>query len=207
MASTSYEAPFVLAVDVGSSSVRATLFDARAQPVAGAAAREDYRLRLDREGMAEADARCLLERVDRCIDGALGGADKLAGQIAAVAVDTLAGNLLGIDRQGRAITPIYAYSDSRSRAAVPALRQDLDEASVYQRTGCPLHTAYTPARLLWLRNSSPEVFRRVHRWLDLGSFLFRSWMDDPEVPMSYSLASWWGLLDRHRLKWDEELLE
>ena len=48
--------------------------------------------------------------------------------------------------------------------------------------------------------------RRVHRWLDAGTFLYTRWFARMDIPISFSMASWTGLLNRHRLVWDEELL-
>jgi gluconokinase len=43
--------------------------------------------------------------------------------------------------------------------------------------------------------------------MDLGTFLYRRWLGRADVPISYSIASWTGLLDRRRLRWDAPILE
>lgn len=205
--SHSYEPPFVLAIDIGSSSVRAALFDARAQAVEGAEARESHLLHTAPDGTAEDQAEHLLERVNQVIDKALQAAGPLAREIKAVGVDTLAGTLLGIDEAGSPVTPIYTYADTRPGPEVEYLRQRLDVAAAYQRTGCPQHTSYAPARFPWVRRAYPDLARRVHRWMDAGTFLYTKWFGRSDIPMSYSIASWLGLLDRHQMQWDEELLD
>jgi gluconokinase len=205
--SPSYELPLVLAIDVGSSSVRASLFDARARAIEGAEARENHLLHTAPDGTAEDDAEHLLERVSQVIDQALRAAGPLAREIKAVGVDTLAGTLLGVDATGRPVTPIYTYADTRPGLEVEHLRRHLDVAAVYQRTGCPQHTSYAPARFLWLRQTCPEIARRVHRWMDAGAFLYTRWFGHANIPVSYSIASWLGLLNRHTMQWDEELLD
>jgi gluconokinase len=203
----SYELPLVLAIDVGSSSVRASLFDARAQAVEGAEAREAHFLHTAPDGTAEDSPEQLLERVNRVIDQALRAAGPLAREIRAVGVDTLAGTLLGLDQGGRPVTPVYTYADTRPSPEVEYLRQHLDEAVVYQRTGCPQHASYAPARFLWLRRAYPALARQVHRWMDAGTFLYTRWLGRVDLPISYSIASWLGLLNRHTMQWDEELLD
>ena len=202
----SYEPPFVLAIDVGSSSVRASLFDARAQPVEGADARAVHVLHTAPDGTAEDSAEHLLERVSEVIDQALRAAGPLAREIKAVGIDTLAGTLLGVDEAGSPVTPIYTYADTRPGPEVEHLRQHLDVAAAYRRTGCPQHTSYAPARFLWLRRAHPDVARRVRRWMDAGTFLYTKWFGRADIPMSYSIASWLGLLNRHKMRWDEGLL-
>jgi gluconokinase len=63
-----------------------------------------------------------------------------------------------------------------------------------------------PSRLRWLERTQPDMARRVRRWLPVGSLLYGRWFGTPEVPVSYSVAAWSGLLDRHALRWDAELL-
>ena len=200
------ESPFVLAVDVGSSSLRARLYDARARghPEVGAAT--PYVSAVQPGGGAEEDPVKLAEEVERTIDLALERAGGLAGEIAAVGMDTFVGNVVGVDDRGRPTTPLYTYADTRSGPDAARMRQELDAAAVHQRTGVTLHTAYTSTRLAWLRRTQPDAFARTARWVDFGGFLYERWFGAPS-PCSYSVASWSGLLDRHTLEWDSPLLE
>lgn len=201
------EPPLVLALDAGSSSVRAMLYDAGARQVESVEARQDHAIHTDAHGTAEEHPQHLLDAFSQVIDAALEKAGALAQRIAAVGLDTYASNVLGLDREGNPVTPIYTYADSRPAPDVERLRRELDVEAVHQRTGCPQHTAYLPGRFLWLRRTQPDVYQQVSRWVDMGTFLYQRWHGRADVPMCLSMASWSGLLDRHRLTWDEELLE
>ena len=196
---------FVVVLDVGSSSVKGALYDERARLVAGTLAREASPIHPRPDGAAEGDAADLVRRVDRVLDRVMKTAGKRAARVRAVGLDVLAITLCGVDDGGRPLTPLYTYADDRAREDVAALRRQLDAPSVYQRTGCPLHTAYLPARFRWLRRTQPRLFGSVRRWLDGGTLLHRRWFGR-DVPMSYSVASWSGLFDRRRLGWDQGLL-
>ena len=117
----------------------------------------------------------------------------------------LAPALLGTDEAERPLTPAYLYSDRRSEGAAGELRARLDAGAVHQRTGCPLHAGYAPARLAWLREQHPTTFERVSRWLSLGDYVFARLTG--ELRTSYSLASWSGLLGLRSRAWDSALLE
>ena len=199
--------PLVLAIDIGTSSVRGALYDARAHRLEETAAHEAHALTSDASGAAEAPAEEMAACVERVVDAVLASAGGAAGTVEAVAMATLAATALGVDGQNRAVTPVYTYADSRAADDVRALRRELDAAAVRQRTGCPLHTAYWPARLRWLRRAGPAAAARVTTWLDLGTYLSRRWLAGAGVPMSYSIASWTGLLDRRALRWDAEILQ
>jgi gluconokinase len=196
---------FVLVLDVGSSSIKGALYDERARLVAGTLAREVSPLHPRPDGATEGDANELVRRVERVVDRVMAAAGKRAARVRAVGLDVLAITLCGVDDGGRPLTPLYTYADDRAQADVAALRRELDVPTVYQRTGCPLHTAYLPARFRWLRRTQPRLFGSVRRWLDAGTLLHRRWFGR-DVPMSYSVASWSGLLDRRPLRWDQGLL-
>jgi gluconokinase len=199
------EAPFVLVVDVGSSSVRANLYDRHARLVPGTQQARHFALHTAADGTAEEDARALALEVEKVVDSVLAQAGRRAKEIAAVGLDTLVFAACGVDAKKTPVTPLYTYADTRARRQAQALRRELDFAAVYQRTGCPLHTAYMPARLRWLEETQPDVARRVRRWLPVGSLLYGRWFGQEAVPVSYSVAAWSGLLDRRRLEWDAEL--
>jgi len=197
--------PLVLVIDVGSSSVRANLYDRHARLVEGSQVAQAVTLHTAADGTAEEDALELAVAVERVVDAVLAKARARARHIAAVGLDTLVFAGCGVDAQGAPVTPLYTYADTRARREAQELRRELDFAAVYQRTGCPLHTAYMPARLRWLENAHASLTRRVKRWLPVGSLLYGRWFASSAVPISYSVAAWSGLLDRHTLQWDQEL--
>src|SRR3712207_1604239 len=106
--------PLILALDVGTSSTRTILFDRDAQMVEGQEVKRPYRLRTTPDGGVEADADELVAIAADAIDEALRMAGPLAGSIAAVGISCFWHSLMGIDRDGRALTPVYSWADTRS---------------------------------------------------------------------------------------------
>jgi len=202
-----HEAPYVLVIDIGSSAIKAGLYDARAEAVEGAAARIPHTVRLRSDGTAEEPVDELGAAVAQAVDAVLVRAGALAAEIGAVGADSMASTILALDRAGRPVTPVYTYADTRSGPDVEALRRDLDLSAVYDRTGCPQHTSYVPGRVRWLRRTQPSLADAVARWTDISTFLYSQWFGRSDVPSSYSVASWSGILDRHRLDWDSALLD
>lgn len=204
-ASRSAEPPLILAIDIGTSSTRVVLYDGRGGAVDGVAAQEQYTIRTTADGAAEDDPDAAIARVARCIDAVLALAGPLAGQIGAVAVDTLVTTTMAIDAAGRPLTPLLTYADTRNAADAEQLRRDLDERAIHDRTGCLLRTSYWPARLAWVRRAQPQVWRSAARWITLGEYLELQLFGRCRV--SFSVAAWSGLLDRRRLVWDAPLLD
>ena len=192
----------VIAVDVGTSSARAALFDDRGRPVADRFHQIAYAARVDASGAAEHDPRVVLAAVAACIDAVQprrGDAD-----VAAVAFCTYWHGLLGFDAARRPVTPIYLWADTRSAGDAELLRGALDEPALHARTGCHLHSSYWPAKLAWLMRAEPDLVRRVARWGSVGEMLELAFFG--EARTSISMASATGLFDQERIAWDPEAL-
>jgi gluconokinase len=194
----------VLALDVGTSSARARAFDAggRAQP--GAEGHVAYEPRTTRDGGVELDADALLEAVARALDGCLAGCGPRAREIAAVGASVFWHSLLALDDAGRPLTPVITWADTRSAKAAAELRAAHDERAIHARTGAPLHPAFFPAKLRWLRATRPGLFDRAVTWCGFAEYLQARLTG--AIGTSLSMASGTGLLDQVHDGWDEAML-
>lgn len=190
----------VLTLDIGSSGVRARLFDQDGNQHKPKAKRP-YTLTTTPDGGAVLDAQEIATACEDMLDEVCAG---LHHAIIAVACDTLVPNILGLNDDGEPITPAYTWGDTRAAAAAAELRTRLDPDAYHQRTGCFIHPSYVPAKLLWLRQTQPELYGRVKRWVSLGEYLMLRWFG--EARCSSSAASWSGLLDRTTQQWDTPTL-
>jgi gluconokinase len=196
---------YVVALDVGSSSVRAILHDQGAHPIPGVEVHIPHRPRVRPDGTAELDANTLVALVARAVSGVL----TLAGparsnRIVAVGVSTFWHGLVVADEAARALTPLYLWSDSRSAEATAKLRKRLDGEKVRLRTGCPIHPSYWPSKLTWLKTVRPGLWKQQVRWLSFGDLLY--WRLFGKLGTSLSMVSATGLFRLDDSQWDSELL-
>lgn len=195
--------PLVVALDVGSTASRGDVYDAAGQPVQGGRQKIAHRFRSGADGTSEIDADQVADEIGEIITDLV--ARPLQGRVAGVALDTFASSLVGVGADGRAVSPCYTYADSRCGQQVAALRSELDEAQVQQRTGCRLHSSYLPARLRWLRETDPDRFTAARRWMSLGEYVYLQLLGTTAA--GTSTAAWTGLLDRRTGRWDPEMLD
>jgi gluconokinase len=198
--------PWILALDVGTSSVRAQWVDAAGTPLAeDPAARAQYAWRVSDGGAMEADGEALADLCIRVIDGAVQAGRTAGLQPAAVATAVFWHGLVGIGADGRAATPVYGWGDGRARDAADGLRARLDEAAVHRRTGCFLHELYPAAKLVWLGGAAGDTLPRASAWAGPGELLMLRLFGAPRT--SPSMASGTGLLDLRGGTWDGEMLD
>lgn len=195
---------YVLAVDVGTSSVRAALFDAAGDAVPHTIAQRQYPQLTSDEGEIAVDADVLVAATVAVIDTALALAGPLAQHIAAVATDTFWHSLVAVDSSGKALTSVITWADTRPRNAAAELRAALDQTAIHQRTGAMLHASYWPAKLRWLQQTSPDVFRAAAEYLSFGEYLHRQLVGASVC--SLCMASGTGLLLTREQTWDSDLL-
>lgn len=201
------EPPLVLSIDVGTTSVRAILFDRTARDIRGIAASAETPLEITPDGGATIDAEHLLELTLGAIDEALAIAKKELrphAEFDGVAISTFWHSFVGVDDRNQPTTPLLVWADSRARQEMLDLRKRLDERAVHARTGCLLHWSYWPAKLLWLRKSMPEAYARTTRWVSFGEFFHLRVLD--RAVCGVSMASGTGLLDQNAQQWDAEML-
>ena len=202
------EPPLVLAIDVGTTSVRAMLFDRKARDIRGTAASAETPLVITPDGGATIDAEQLLEVTLGVIDQARDAAKselRPHTRVDGVAISTFWHSFLGVDDHHRPTTPLLVWADSRARQEMLDLRARLDERAVHARTGCLLHWSYWPAKLLWLRKAMPDAYERTTRWVSFGEFLHLRVLD--RAVCGVSMASGTGLLDQNAQRWDAEMLD
>ncbi|MFI7602272.1 gluconokinase [Actinoplanes sp. NPDC049681] len=195
--------PLVLALDIGSTATRGGVHDASGRRVHRLQHKVLHAFTVAPDGTSIIDPDQVTAEVEQIFD-AVAGDRRLGTRIAGVAMDTFAASLIGVDAAGRALTPCLTYADSRSAAAVTALRQELDERAVQQRTGTRLHTSYHAPRLRWLTTAEPRLVAQVAGWWSLGEYVLARLTGHPLA--GTSTVAWTGLLDRRTGELDAELL-
>jgi xylulokinase len=198
--------PFLLAHDLGTTGNKATLFAADGSMVASAFAA--YDTRYAQPNWAEQDASdwqaALFESTQRLVTAA-----QEAGHSAAdVAVVSFSGHMNGallVDAAGAPLRPAIIWADQRAASQAEMMRERCGEAEVYQLTGNRVSPAYTAAKLLWIQQHQPEIYRHT-RWVlqakDYAAFLFSG-----VIATDFSDASLTLLLDLAGRRWAEPLLE
>ena len=194
----------ILAVDVGSSSVRCSVYDGSGGLIEGTSSSRTHAFERNPPGAAVLDAEDLAGLVFRVMDETLSKARGVEGGIRAVATSTFWHGMLGVDAQGHPTTPVFTWADRRAAATARELKLTLDEEAVHRRTGAVLHSSYWPAKLLWLSRTDAYAFSRTERFVSPGEYLHLKVFGSCGV--GTSMASATGLFDQNRGGYDGGVL-
>ena len=199
------KSPLILVLDIGTSSVRAALYDSFANVLPETFVKNERRLTATDDGGAEIDAAEAFAQIEQAIDEVLKKSTRIKGEIEYVAASSFWHSLVGVDERGKPTTKVFGWADTRSRKYVADLRKKYDEETVHNRTGARFHSSFWTAKLLWLRKDFPDVFKRTTQWLSFSDFIGLKFFG--ETATSVSMASATGIFDIRRNDWDTPLLE
>lgn len=193
---------YLLAVDVGTSSCRTVLYTKELEEIAWAS--EQYDLLTPKPGCAEQDPHTILNAlvkgIQRCIQQA--GVDK--DSITLMSWGTVMHSMIALDSQKRPLTKVWTWADTRSTAQAVALESRVG-MSFYNRTGCPIHPMYWPAKIQYLQQEHPHIWAETCYLVSLKEYLLLQFTG--KLVVDESIASTTGLWNVYERQWDQIILD
>ncbi|MEC9278778.1 MAG: FGGY family carbohydrate kinase, partial [Chloroflexota bacterium] len=194
-----------MAIDLGTSSVRASAYDVSANAIPNCSATVSLSFSYTTDGGAFGNPTDIANSVEICVDQLLSLCHDQDLRILAVGMDVIAGTYVGLNVNDEPITDLFTYAETRSFEQATVLREDSIPSLDIQKTGVPVHSAYFPSIYKWLKDTN---YLRINPvlWTDIGGFLFKRWFAQSPF-LSFSIASWMGLMDRSTGTINKALLE
>ncbi len=198
---------YILALDQGTTSSRAILFDHQGR-LCGSA-QQEFPQHFPVPGWVEHDPGDIWNSQLACARQVLRDADVTAAQVAAIGIANQRETTLLWDRRsGEPVAPAIVWQDRRTADACERLRADGKAGMIEQATGLELDAYFSATKLAWLLDNVPGARGRAER----GELAFGT-VDSYLVfkltgrhVTDVSNASRTMLFNIHRLAWDEQLL-
>ncbi len=194
---------YLAGIDVGTTNTKSVILDAESGQVRAVGSCRTITRHPNVE-WSEFEANALWAAVVQSLRQALAQCDH-PERIGAVAVASMAESGVPLDRHGNILYPAIAWHDPRTASQAQWWHDTLGVERVYDITGQVIHAMYGINKLLWLRDHEPEVFARIHRWLNVEDFIL--WKLSGSVATDYSIASRTMVFDQRTLTWSAALLE
>lgn len=192
----------IAGLDLGTTSIKAAVYDLSGRPAATASAPTPTRT--PRPGRAEHDAGALwavaadvLRKVTARLDD--------PGRVTSVAVASVAEAGVPLDGSGEPVHPVIAWYDRRAAPQADHLTAALGAGRLAAITGLRPQPIYGICKLMWLRDNRREAFARTRRWLNVADYA--AWRLCGVQATDRSLASRTFAQDLAAGRWSETILD
>jgi len=201
---------YVLALDQGTTSSRAIVFDRRGTPIA--TAQKEFQQIFPRPGWVEHDAAEIWSTQLECARSALRQAGAGASDLTAIGVTNQRETVVLWDRStGAPVANAIVWQDRRTAERCAELRATGVEERVREKTGLVLDPYFSATKLAWLLDHVPGARARAERgelaFGTVDSWLIWNLTGGAEHVTDVSNASRTSLFNLATLQWDDELLE
>ena len=202
--------PYILALDQGTTSSRAIVFDLNGRPVAQA--QQEFRQHYPRPGWVEQDPVEIWETQLSTARQALERAGVAAREVAAIGITNQRETTLLWERAtGRPVANAIVWQDRRTAPICEALKAQGLEPVVRARTGLVLDPYFSGTKLRWLLEQHPTLkARALAGELAFGtvdSWLIWNLTGGRVHATDVTNAARTLLFNIHTRSWDPELLE
>lgn len=199
----------ILALDQGTSSSRALVFDAAGAVLAQS--QREFAQHFPQPGWVEHNANDIWATQLACAQEALQRAGLPASELAAIGLSNQRETTVLWDRQsGEPLAPAIVWQDRRTEPICAQLRAQGLEPPITAKTGLLLDPYFSGTKLAWLLDHLPGARQRAQRG-ELAFGTIDAWLiwkltDGAVHATDVSNASRTLLFNLHTLQWDEELL-
>jgi glycerol kinase len=201
---------FVLALDQGTTSSRAILFDRRGRP--RAIAQQEFPQQYPSPGHVTHDPEAIWSSQLAVAHEAIANAAISVDQVAAIGVTNQRETTVVWDRAtGRPVADAIVWQSRITAPFCDALRAAGHEPTVRAKTGLPLDAYFAGPNIRHILRSDDALTGRARRgelaFGTIDAFLLWRLTGGRVHATDVSNASRTALFDIHRLEWDDELLE
>lgn len=194
---------YLLAHDLGTSGNKAVLYKADGSLAASVLC--EYPTYYPNSGWVEQNPQDWWDAVCRSTRQLLRQSGIHPASIAAV---SFSGQMMGcllLDKEGIPLRNMLIWADNRSSAEEAWMIEQVGMAFGYKITGHRLSASYSAAKLLWVKNHEPEIYKKCYKMVHAKDYMV--YCLTGQLMTDFSDASGTNLLDISRKEWSQTLLD
>ncbi|MHA1505638.1 MAG: gluconokinase [Candidatus Asgardarchaeia archaeon] len=193
-----------IGIDLGTGSVRSYVFDKSGNVISY----DTKELEIKRPSLYEAE-QDPEEIIHKFKEALINSVRKLSEDrkenIRGISISSQLHGMTAVDRDGKPLIPLIIWMDRRSKDIIGLIEKKMDGETIYSKTGCRLNTMYPLAKIFWMKEKKPELFKRVDKFfVSAKDYVIYKIFD--EFSTDYSVASGSSILNIKELGWDGEIL-
>ena len=204
------DSSYIIAIDQGTSSTKAVIFDSRGSIVMKASA--PLESIYPREGFVEQDPSAILTSVELAVSECLSGFREFqpAAVIVTAGITNQRETFLLWDRNGSPLTNAIVWQCKRSISICEELKEDGYEQWLQNRTGLLIDPYFSATKLIWLYRNDNAVREAIDRreayFGTIDTWLLYRLTSGAVYKTDHTNASRTMLFNLKDLEWDREIL-
>jgi xylulokinase len=191
----------LLGIDLGTSSVKAVIIDARARILGVGAA--EYPILVPQSGYAEQAPQQWLTASTKAVLQACAEAN--TRDIGAIGLSGQMHGTVLLNQFGEAVAPAIIWADQRSAAVLEEFTTTVGRERLVTQAGTAPAAGFMGATLLWLKRYMPKLLEDAE-YAVLPKDYVRRWLTD-EVDTEVTDSSSTGLFDIQERRWSTEIIQ
>jgi xylulokinase len=201
MSNATSASPLLAGIDVGTTNIKAVIFDPTGQPVAQASVSTPTYYPQPEWAYYQPEE--MWQRTAQVLRQATSQLDH-PQRIVSVAVASIGEAAVPLDAHGQPAYESIAWFDRRTMPQVAWLDEVVGRDRLFDISGLSLQPIFGLCKLLWLKQNQPEAYARTKWWLNMADYI--TYRLCGVAATDYSLASRTLALNLQNLTWDADLL-
>jgi xylulokinase len=196
---------YLLGVDVGSTNLKAIIYDLQGNAVAKASGPTQ------RFNPYPEDPKWAIWKPEQIWTGIADAIKQVTSQvdnsrdIKALAVTGMGMDGVPIDKNGKWLYPFISWHCPRTVEQQAWWIENVGQDRQFSICGNQIWTFNTALRLMWMRENEPRILEKTEKWLLIEDFI--NFMLCGQCATDYSMASTTLLFDQRKRQWSDELIE
>jgi xylulokinase len=193
----------VIGCDIGTQALKAVLWreDGR---ILGYESVE-YPIRYPYPAWAEQDVAHWWAALKQAIPRLYQQANVRPDEIVAIGIDGTVDGVVPVSENGAALSAHILWMDRRAAAECDFIRTQIDPGELFQIAGLNIDATHTAAKMLWLRNHHPGLYRLTWKLMPSTSYIV--YCLTGRCLIDYAQASSTMLFDVRARQWSDRLLQ
>ncbi len=159
----------LLGVDIGTSSVKATLFDTEGTALESST--KTYNLYYPHHAYVEQDPKEWWESTCAAIKECLKNSGICGNDIAAVGIAGQSWSAIPMDKYGEVICNTPIWMDTRAKAICERVNSQIGNERIFNVAKNPFKPMYSTPKIIWFKENKPEVYKKADFFLQSNSYI------------------------------------
>lgn len=201
---------YILAIDAGTTSIRAVIFDDYANKIT--TAQQKFSQSYPQNGWVEHDPEEIWQTVLSCCKKAISQANLNAANIKAIGItNQRETTIIWNKKTGAPVYPAIVWQDRRTIDLCEKLQTAQTESMISEKTGLLLDPYFCATKIKWILDHTPHLYQQAEEDLlcfgTVDSFLLFKLTGGASHKTDVTNASRTLLYNIHRQAWDDDLIQ